>query len=61
MPGRRVPGEGRDEDGDAVHFWRRHVRDTVIILEEGNLPHPRCETVTCLCRGGPLMVATRAQ
>ena len=26
-----------------VHFWRRHVRDTVIILEEGNLPHPRCE------------------
>ena len=26
-----------------VHFWRRHVRDTIIILEEGNLPHPRCE------------------
>ena len=26
-----------------VHFWKRHVRDTVIILEEGNLPHPRCE------------------
>ena len=26
-----------------VHFWRRHVRDTVIILEEGNLPHPQCE------------------
>ena len=26
-----------------VHFSRRHVRDTVIILEEGNLPHPRCE------------------
>ena len=26
-----------------VHFWRRHVRDTVIILEEGNLPHPRGE------------------
>ena len=25
-----------------VHFWRRHVRDIVIILEEGNLPHPRC-------------------
>ena len=24
-----------------VHFWRRHVRDTVIILEELNLPHPR--------------------
>ena len=25
-----------------VHFWRRHVRDIVIILEEVNLPHPRC-------------------
>ena len=25
-----------------VHFLHRHVRDTVIILEEGNLPHPRC-------------------
>ena len=24
-----------------VHFWHRHVRDTVVILEEGNLPHPR--------------------
>ena len=25
-----------------VHFWRGHVRDIVIILEEVNLPHPRC-------------------
>ena len=24
-----------------VHFFHRHVRDTVIILEEVNLPHPR--------------------
>ena len=24
-----------------VNFWYRHVRDTVVILEEGNLPHPR--------------------
>ena len=24
-----------------VHFWRRHVRYIVIILEEGNIPHPR--------------------
>ena len=23
-----------------VHFWHRHVRDTVVILEEGNLSHP---------------------
>ena len=25
-----------------VHVWRRHVRDVVVILEEGKLPHPRC-------------------
>ena len=25
-----------------VQFLHRHVRDTVIILEEGNHPHPRC-------------------
>ena len=25
-----------------VHFFHGHIRDTVIILEEGNLPHPRC-------------------
>ena len=24
-----------------VNFWNRHVRDTVVVLEEGNLPHPR--------------------
>ena len=25
-----------------VHFLHRYVRDTVIIMEEGTLPHPRC-------------------
>ena len=25
-----------------VHFLHRHVLNTVVILEEGNLPHPRC-------------------
>ena len=25
-----------------INFFNRHVRDIVIILEEGNLPHPRC-------------------
>ena len=25
-----------------VYFLHRHVRDTVVVLEEGNLPHPRC-------------------
>ena len=25
-----------------VHFLHRHVWDTILILEEGNPPHPRC-------------------
>ena len=25
-----------------IHFVHHHVRDTIVILEEGNLPHPRC-------------------
>ena len=25
-----------------AHFWHRNIRDTVVILEEGNLSHPRC-------------------
>ena len=25
-----------------VHFLQQHVRDNVVILEEGNLPHHRC-------------------
>ena len=28
-----------------VHVLHRHVQDTVVILEEGNLPHPRCPPV----------------
>ena len=25
-----------------VHFVHRHVLDTIVILEEGNFPHPQC-------------------
>ena len=25
-----------------VHFWHGNVRDNMVILEEGNLPHPQC-------------------
>ena len=25
-----------------VHFWYQNVRDSVVILEEGNFPHPWC-------------------
>ena len=36
------PGRARTRTAMRVHFWRLHVRDFMIILEEGNLPHPRC-------------------
>ena len=36
------PGRAGTRTAMRVHFWRRHVRDIVIILEEGNLPHPKC-------------------
>ena len=37
------PGRAGTRTAMKVHFWRLHVRDVVIILEEGNLPHPRCQ------------------
>ena len=36
------PGRAGTRTAMRVHFWRRYVRDIIIILEEGNLPHPRC-------------------
>ena len=42
------PGRAGTQAAMRVHFWRRHVRDTVIILEEGNLPKPRCENCDML-------------
>ena len=36
------PGRAGTRTVMRVYFWRRHVRDIVIILEEGNFPHPRC-------------------
>ena len=36
------PGRARTRTAMCVYFWRRNVRDIIIILEEGNLPHPRC-------------------
>ena len=26
-----------------VNFVQRHVQDTVVMLEEGHFPHPRCD------------------
>ena len=42
------PGRAGTRTAMRVHFWRRHVQDTVIILEEGNLPHPWCENCDML-------------
>ena len=36
------PGRSGTRTAMWIHFCSRHVRDIVIILEEGNLPHPRC-------------------
>ena len=33
-------GQARTRTAMRMHFFNRHVRDIVIILEEGNLPHP---------------------
>ena len=44
---RRCPVEGcpgalATRTAIRVHFVHWHVQDTVVMLEEGNLPHPRC-------------------
>ena len=39
VPGGGMPGGVRNTSGDAGH---RHVHGTVVILEEGNPPLPRC-------------------
>ena len=36
------PGRAGKQTAMRVHFCSRHVRDIVIILGEGNLPHLRC-------------------
>ena len=36
------PGQAGTRTAMWMHFFNRHVQDIVIILEEGNLPHPRC-------------------
>ena len=36
------PGVSATRAAMRVHFVHRHVHNTVVILEEGNLPLPRC-------------------
>ena len=26
----------------SMHFWHQHIKDTVVVLEEGNFPHTWC-------------------
>ena len=42
MPGVEMPGVLATRAAMRLHFVHRHVHDTVVILEEGNLPLPRC-------------------
>ena len=36
------PGRLATRTAMGMHFVHRHVLSTVVILEEGNFPHPRC-------------------
>ena len=42
FPVERCLGQAATRKAIQVHFLHWHVLDTVVILEEGNLPHPRC-------------------
>ena len=42
FPAKGYSGRASTRTAMRVHFWYQHGRDTVVILEEGNLPHPRC-------------------
>ena len=41
FPVKGCSGQAETHTAIRVHFWNWHVRDTVVILEEVNLPHPR--------------------
>ena len=60
---RRCPVEGcpgvlATRTAMRVHFVHRHVHDTVVMLEEGNLPLPRCPGATSSSPGRRSMGAT---
>ena len=40
------PGVSATRAAMRVHFVHQHVHNTVVILEEGNLPLPRCPSAT---------------
>ena len=42
FPGEGCPGRVATRTAMRVQFIHRHLRDTVVILEDGKYPHPRC-------------------
>ena len=48
FPVEGCPGRAGTRTAMRMHFCIRNVRDAVIIMEEGNLPHPRCENCDML-------------
>ena len=50
-PVKGCSGQAETRTSMRVQFWYRHVRDTVVILEEGKLPHPRCPICDMLVPG----------
>ena len=42
FPFEEFPGQAATRTAMRVHFLHRHFLDIVVILEEGNFPHPRC-------------------
>ena len=41
-PVERCQGRAKKRTNLWIHFLHRHVQDAVVILDEGNLPHPHC-------------------
>ena len=42
FPFKECSGRSLTRTETMMHFWNRNFRDTVVILEYGNPPHPRC-------------------
>ena len=52
-PVERSTGKMATRTAMRVHFVHRHVLDTVVMLEEGNFPHPRCAKCNMQDAGPP--------
>ena len=48
------PGRAATRTAIRFHFMHRHVQDNVVILEDWNLPHPRCPLSDMLVPWGTL-------